>query len=87
MIGDFNGSETFNIADVIAASSKLKTGSPDADLLCECPADTGFVWAVAMDVNNTCAFNIADVIAAFSKLKTTLPELTPCLDCPPQGRE
>ncbi len=84
VVGDYNGSELFNVADIIAAFSKLKTGSPDADLLCECPPGDN-AWAVAMDVNNSCAFNVADVIAGFSKLKTGSPELVPCELCPPDG--
>ncbi|MEE9555229.1 MAG: C25 family cysteine peptidase [candidate division Zixibacteria bacterium] len=85
-IGDYNGSESFNVADVIAAFSKLKTGAPEANYLCECPFGSGNFWAVAMDLNNSCSFNIADVIAGFSKLKVGTPELVPCEDCPPGGR-
>lgn len=83
VVGDFNGSGVFNIADIIDSFSKLKTGGPEADLLCECPPGGGNFWAVAMDVNNSCNFNIADVVIAFSKLKTGLPELVPCEQCPP----
>ncbi len=85
-IGDYNGSRAFNIADIISAFAKLKTGSPDASMLCECPPGSGDVWAVAMDLNNSCGFNIAEVIAGFSKLKTGAPELVPCDACPPGGR-
>ncbi|MEE9552762.1 MAG: hypothetical protein V3W18_00580 [candidate division Zixibacteria bacterium] len=81
--GDFNGNWEFNVADIIASFSKLKTGSPESGFFCECPAGSGVDWAVAMDVNNNCIFNIADVIAAFSKLKTGSPELVPCEYCPP----
>ncbi|MEE9555233.1 MAG: GEVED domain-containing protein [candidate division Zixibacteria bacterium] len=82
--GDYNGSTSFNVADIIAAFSKLKVGSPDASLLCDCEGDGNF-WAVAMDLNNSCAFNVADVIAGFSKLKTGAPILVPCELCPPDG--
>ncbi|MEE9553517.1 MAG: hypothetical protein V3W18_04395 [candidate division Zixibacteria bacterium] len=85
-MGDYNGSRVFNIADIISAFSKLKTGSPEASLLCECPPGSGDVWPVAMDLNNSCSFNVADVIAGFSKLKTGEPELIPCEACPPGGR-
>ena len=85
-IGDYNGSRAFNIADIISAFSKLKTGSPDPGMVCECPYGSGDFWAVAMDLNNSCSFNIADVIAGFSKLKTGAPELVPCEACPPGGR-
>ncbi len=84
VVGDYNGSGTFNVADIISAFSKLKTGTPDAALLCECPVGAN-PWAVAMDVNNSCAFNVADVIAGFSKLKTGAPPLVPCEECPPEG--
>ncbi|MEE9553519.1 MAG: hypothetical protein V3W18_04405 [candidate division Zixibacteria bacterium] len=86
VVGDYNGNNTFNVADIISAFSKLKTGSPEASLLCECPLGSGDVWAVAVDLNNSCGFNIADVIAGFSKLKTGEPELIPCEACPPGGR-
>ncbi|MEE9553685.1 MAG: hypothetical protein V3W18_05255, partial [candidate division Zixibacteria bacterium] len=70
VVGDYNGSTSFNVADIISAFSKLKTGTPDAALFCECPTGSGSPWAVAMDVNNSCGFNVADIISAFSKLKT-----------------
>ena len=84
-IGDFNGSGTFNVADIIDSFSKLKIGSPEPGMVCECPYSSGDEWAVAMDVNNSCGFNVADVISAFSKLKTGEPELVPCEACPPTG--
>ncbi|MEE9555038.1 MAG: SBBP repeat-containing protein, partial [candidate division Zixibacteria bacterium] len=87
IIGDFNGSGSFNISDIIDGFSKLKIGSPEADLICECPSGSGNEWAIAIDVNNSCAFNISDIIDGFSKLKTGSPELEPCADCPPPGWE
>jgi len=86
IIGDYNGSNSFNVADIIAGFSKLKIGQPDPALLCECPPGSGNSWAVAMDVNNSCGFNVADIISAFSKLRTGSPELIPCALCPPGGR-
>ena len=83
VVGDFNGSGVFNIADIVNAFSKLKTGSPEPALLCECPAGGGNFWAVAMDVNASCVFNIADVVTGFSYLKTGAPLPVPCPDCPP----
>ena len=85
IIGDYNGSGSFNVADIISAFSKLKTGLPDPYLLCECPAESGNPWAVAMDLNASCGFNVADVIAGFSKLKTGSPELISCPSCPPES--
>ncbi len=85
VIGDFNNSGALNISDIIDSFSKLKTGSPDPGMVCECPPYSGEEWAAAMDVNSSCGFNVADVISAFSKLKTGEPELVPCEDCPPEG--
>ncbi|MEE9553646.1 MAG: hypothetical protein V3W18_05055 [candidate division Zixibacteria bacterium] len=83
VVGDYNANLAFNVADIISAFSKLKTGSPEPGMVCECPYGSGDVWAVAMDVNNSCSFNVADVIAGFSKLKTGSPELVSCELCPP----
>ena len=84
VIGDFNGSGAFNIADIVASFSKLKIDQPEAALICECPPESGDFWAIAADVNNSCSFNVADIIAGFSKLKTGSPELVPCEQCPPE---
>ena len=35
IVGDYNGSGSFNVADVISAFSYLKTGQPHAALICE----------------------------------------------------
>jgi len=83
VVGDFNGSGTFNIADIVESFSNLKTGLPDPALLCECPPGSGNEWAVAMDVNGSCGFNVADIVSGFSYLKTGSPEPTPCGICPP----
>lgn len=87
VIGDYNGNEEFNVADIISAFSKLRTGSPDPAYVCECPYASGNEWAVAMDVNNSCVFNVVDIIAALSSLQTGSPDLIPCEDCPPSGWE
>ncbi|MEE9553270.1 MAG: hypothetical protein V3W18_03140 [candidate division Zixibacteria bacterium] len=84
VVGDFNGSGGFNIADVIIAYANLRfQWSPE--LFCECPPGSGNYWHLRMDVNGSCAFNVADVISAYSKLKTGAPVFAPCPDCPPDG--
>jgi hypothetical protein len=87
VIGDFNGSGAFNVADVVDGYSRLKTGSPDPAITCECPAGSGEEWAVAMDVNNSCAFNVADIVIAVHKLLGAPIRLIPCAYCPPEGWE
>lgn len=81
IVGDYNGSGSFNVADVISAFSYLKTGQPHAALICECPPNSGIEWPVAMDLNNSCTFNIADICKAFG-----IPPwiLEPCEHCPPR---
>jgi hypothetical protein len=85
VVGDYNGSGAFNVADIVDGYSRLKTGLPEPAYECECPYGSGNEWAVAMDVNNSCAFNVADIVDGYSKLKTGSPELAPCEDCPPVG--
>jgi len=85
VVGDFNGSGQFNVADIITSFSKLSTGSPEPGMTCECPPGSGNVWGVAMDVNNSCAFNVADIVIAYQKLALGHPELIPCAQCPPTG--
>lgn len=83
VVGDYNGSDAFNVSDIVEGYSKLKTGSPDyPELLCDCEGD-GNLWPVRMDVNNSCAMNVADIVDGYSKLKTGSPELVPCQLCPP----
>jgi hypothetical protein len=83
VIGDYNGSGAFNVADIVDSYSKLKTGLPEPATVCECPPESGDFWAVAADVNNSCAFNVADVVDGYSFLKTGSPEPSPCGICPP----
>jgi len=86
IVGDFNGSLQFNVADIVSSYSRLATGSPNPALQCECPPGSGQELAAAMDVNNTCAFNIADVVVAYQRLSFGQPEFQPCQYCPPAGR-
>ncbi|MEE9555093.1 MAG: hypothetical protein V3W18_12420 [candidate division Zixibacteria bacterium] len=85
IIGDFNGSGQFNVADIIASFSRLAIGSPEPGMICECPPGSGDDWAVAMDVNNSCAFNIADMVIAYQRLALGEPDLLHCDQCPPTG--
>jgi len=86
IVGDFNGSGQFNVADIVSSYSRLATGSPNPALQCECPPGSGQELAAAMDVNNTCVFNVADVVVAYHRLAFGEPEFQPCEYCPPAGR-
>ncbi len=83
ILGDYNGSGSVNIADLITAYSYLITCSPDAVVMCQCPPGQGEEFAVAFDLNNSCTFNIADVYA-FSRYLPDMPwMLEPCEYCQP----
>lgn len=82
VVGDYNGSGEFNIADIIEAFQWF-IWPRYPELLCKCPPGSGNAWHVRMDLNNSCTFNIADIITGYSKLKTGSPELVPCDQCPP----
>jgi hypothetical protein len=85
VLGGYNNSGAFNVADIVDGYSRLKTGLPEPGYECEYPYGRGNEWVVAMDVNNGCTFNVADIVDGYSKLKTGFPELEPCEDCPPPG--
>ena len=81
VLGDFNGSGGFNLADIISALSKLQTGSPNAYMNCECPPNSGNSWPIVFDLNNSCTFNIADIYVAMTRQPYMFE---PCEHCPPQ---
>jgi hypothetical protein len=84
VVGDYDGSGLFNVADIVDSYSMLKTGEPAyPELLCQCLPDGGDFWYVRFDVNNSCEMNVADIVDGYSKLKTGSPELVPCELCPP----
>lgn len=79
--GDFNGSGSFNVADIIAAYSYLRHGSPLPSLICECPPESGIEWPVVMDLNNSCTFDMADLNIIYLKDQNFIE---PCEHCPPR---
>lgn len=81
VLGDYNNNGEFNVADLIA--TRFVMIRPYPWLPCECPAGSGNVWFVRMDLNNDCAYNLADIIVGYSFLFTGSPQPLPCELCPP----
>jgi hypothetical protein len=79
IVGDINGSNTFNGLDVTYGVGYFKGGSPPS-YSCECT--TGHSWFVAGDVNGSCSFNGLDVTYGVAYFKGG-PTPTPCPSCPP----
>jgi len=83
VVGDYNGSGSSNVADVVDMWSKLKIGTPVYPyLLCECPPGAD-PWPLRGDVNNSCNMNVSDIVWLFGKLKGQPNVLAPCAACPP----
>jgi len=80
VVGDVNGSETYNGLDITYGVSFFK-GSGLAPVY-ECECTPGNIWYVSGDVNNSCTYNGLEITygAAFFKGG---PAPVPCQDCPP----
>ncbi len=79
VVGDVNGSDTYNGLDITYGVSYFKGGvAPVYE--CECPPHGA--WFVSGDVNSSCSYNGLDITFGVSYFKGgTAP--TPCQDCPP----
>ncbi len=80
VVGDVNGSESYNGLDITYGVAYLKGGNPP---MCEpcvlCPG-----WHYCGDVNGSCNYNGLDITYGVAYLKGG-PGLIPCGDCPPAG--
>ncbi len=81
VVGDANGSNSFNGLDVTYSVSYFK-GGPPPPISCECTP--GNTWYVGGDVNGSCSFNGLDVTYMVSFFKGG-PSPHPCPSCPPRG--
>lgn len=79
VVGDVNGSDSYNGLDITYSVAYLK-GGPAPVYECECTP--GNVWFVSGDVNNSCSFNGLDVTYGVAYFKGG-PGPEPCQDCPP----
>ncbi len=79
VVGDANGSNTFNGLDVTYSVNYFKGGAPPP-YSCECTP--GNTWFVTGDVNGSCSFNGLDVTYMVNYFKGG-PAIQPCPNCPP----
>jgi hypothetical protein len=79
VVGDANGSGSFNGLDVTYGVAYFK-GGPVPPYECECTP--GSTWYVAGDVNGSCNYNGLDITYAVAFFKGG-PDPFPCPDCPP----
>lgn len=79
VVGDVNGSASYNGLDVTYGVSFLK-GGPEPLYSCECTP--GNTWYVSGDVNGSCSYNGLDITYGVSYFKGGSAPF-PCPDCPP----
>lgn len=88
IIGNFNNSAYYNVADVIDGFAYLKVGVIPGREPVLCPCVQGHIppeWPIMGDVNGDCFFNIADIVLSFMRLKLGLPLVHPCPECAPES--
>ncbi len=81
IIGDANGSNSFNGLDVTYSVNYFKGGAAPP-FSCECTP--GNIWFVTGDVNGSCSFNGLDVTYMVNYFKGGANPI-PCASCPPAG--
>lgn len=78
VVGDVNGSDSYNGLDITYGVAYLKGGNPPmCDSCALCPG-----WYYCGDVNGSCNYNGLDITYGVAYLKGG-PALIPCADCPP----
>ena len=80
VVGDVNGSDTYNGLDITYGVSYFKAIGPAPQYECECTP--GNTWYVSGDVNGDCNYNGLDVGYGVNYFKGG-PLTVPCPDCPP----
>jgi hypothetical protein len=79
VVGDANGSDTYNGLDITFGVAFFK-GGPAPSYECECTP--GNTWYVSGDVNASCSYNGLDITYGVAYFKGG-PGPNPCGDCPP----
>jgi hypothetical protein len=78
VVGDVNGSDSYNGLDITYGVSFFK-GGPAPTYECECPPHG--TWYVPGDVNGSCSYNGLDITYGVAYFKGG-PDPIPCPDCP-----
>jgi hypothetical protein len=82
VVGDVNGSWSYNGLDVTYLVAYLLHGGPPPVYECECTP--GDIWYVSCDVDSSCTCDEGDIPPLLYQLKSGIvPFPTPCPDCPP----
>ena len=79
VVGDVNGSDSYNGLDITYGVAFFKGGPPP---LYECECTPGDTWYVSGDVNGSCSYNGLDITYGVAFFKGG-PGPIPCSDCPP----
>ena len=80
VVGDVNGSDSYNGLDITYGVAFLKGGNPPmCDTCLLCPD-----WHYCGDVNGSCSYNGLDITYGVAYLKGGDAPI-PCADCPPLG--
>jgi hypothetical protein len=79
VVGDVNGSNTFNGLDVTYGVRYFKGFGPPPRYTCECTP--GHIWYVVGDVNGDCQYTGLDIVYTVGHFKCGYP-YSECPDCP-----
>jgi formylglycine-generating enzyme required for sulfatase activity len=82
VIGDVNGSDSYNGLDITYGVNFFKYGTP-VPQCADCPLCEG--WHYCGDVNASCNYNGLDITYGVNYFKYGSPGPAPCGDCPPVG--
>ncbi|UCE66733.1 MAG: carboxypeptidase regulatory-like domain-containing protein, partial [Candidatus Zixiibacteriota bacterium] len=82
IVGDVNGSESYDGLDITYGVNFFKGGSEPICDSCDCPPHP-FFW-VCGDVNGSCTYNGLDITYGVAYFKGG-PAPNPCADCPPSS--
>jgi len=82
VLGDVNGSNSFNGLDITYGVAYFKGGPDPLCDSCDCPPNP-FFW-VCGDINASCSYNGLDITYGVAYFKGGLSPI-PCADCPPGG--
>jgi hypothetical protein len=81
VVGDVNGSDSFNGLDIVYGVSYFKGGPyPGCEPCALCPD-----WSYCGDVNGSCSYNGLDITYGVNYFKGIVPPPIPCPECPPAG--
>jgi hypothetical protein len=85
VVGDVNGSSSYNGLDITYGVSFFKGGPLPACPFGSCPIPPCDQFYYCGDVNASCNYNGLDITYGVNYLKQIGPNPIPCPDCPPSG--